>query len=162
MKKWIIKENKNREFIRLNKFGIFWEDHHIKLHRKYFIGDFKPATLFRNTLQEIKIGNSFWCKLLYRLNSNDTVEFAVEDSINDKVEVFNVLSTYISFVSSIEFRTDIYLDPIGELCRKYTINGIDIFPICTYLDNVGSFYRILGPELSKERTSDLVIEYEDL
>ncbi len=162
MKKWIIKENKSKEFIRLSKFGFFWESRHIKLHRKYFIGDFKPATLFRNILQEIDIGNNFWCKLLYRLNKNDTVEFAVEDSINDKVEVFDVLSTYISFVSSIEFKADIYLDSIGELCRKYTINGVDMYPICTYLDDIGSFYKILGPKLSEKRTSNLVIEYEDL
>lgn len=161
MKKWIIKKNKTKKLIRLEKFGLFDIGDHIKLHRKYFIHDFKPITLFRNTLQEIQI-NGFWCKLLYRLNDNDTVEFAIEDSINDNVEVFKLLSTYISFISSIEFKAEIYLDSKKELCRKYMINGIDLYTICTYSENIGSFYRILGPELAKERITDLTIEYENL
>ena len=162
MKKWIIKENQKRKFIRLDRFGIFEYGDHIKLHRKYLIHDFRPVTLFRNTLQEIKLGNTFWCKLLYRLNKNDVVEFAIEDSVNDKIDVFQVFSTYISFVSFVEFKVDIYLDSKKEICRKYSINGVDLYPISTYLDNVGSFYRILGPELSTERCTELIIEYENL
>jgi hypothetical protein len=161
MKKWIIKEGKKKEFIRLDRFGFFGRRNSIKLYRRYIIHDFKPVTLFRNTLQEIKVGN-FWCKFLYRLNDNENLEFVIEDFINDNLEEFEVFSTYVSFVSSIEFKAEIYLDSRNELCRKYTINGTSLYPISTKINNVGKFYKILSPKLSKERTSDLIIEYENL
>ncbi len=161
-KKWIIKKNKKRKLIRLDRFGIFEEGSPIKLHRRYIIHDFKPITLFRNILQEIKIGNDFWCKFLYRLNNSDDVEFVIEDFVNDKLETIKVFSTYISFITSIEFEAEVYLDSRNELCRKYVINGTSLFPICTKIENIGWIYKILGPELAKERESDLIIEYDNL
>ena len=133
-RKWIIKKNKKRKLIRLDRFGIFERGNSIDIHRKYIIHDFRPITLFRNTLQEIKIGNVFWCKFLYRLNNDENIEFGAE----------------------------IYLDSKNELCRKYIVNGIVLYPICTKVYDIGHFYKILGPELSKERESDLIIEYENL
>jgi len=163
MKKWIIKEGKKKEFIRLDKFGFFGRGNSIKLHRRYMIHDFKPITLFRNILQEIKVGN-FWFKFLYRLNNNEDLEFVIEDFINDNLEEFKIFSTYLSFVSSIELEIEIYLDSRNELCRKYVINGTSLYPICTKINSgdIGKFYKILGPKLSMERESNLIIEYEDL
>ena len=161
-RKWIIKKNKKRKLIRLDRFGIFERGSSIGIHRKYIIHDFRPITLFRNTLQEIKIGDVFWCKFLYRLNNDENIEFVIEDFINDKLETFKVFSNYISFISSIEFGAEIYLDSKNELCRKYIVNGIVLYPICTKVYDIGYFYKILGPELSKERESDLIIEYENL
>lgn len=167
MKEWIIKENQQKPTIRLNKFGFFNSKHPIELHREYIIQDFNPISLFRHTLQEIRLGNDFWCKFLYRLNhdvdnNTTTIEFVIEDYVEDRIDVFKVFSYSLDSIPTIEFGAIISLDSRGDICRKYIVNGVSLLPVCgTYSKSFGKFYRILGPKLSEMRKSKLVIKYRD-